>query len=92
MKSRRRTIDTLLVACGGGGLIGGIAGWYQGRVRIIGVEPELCPTLYRALEAGRPVDTESSGIAADSLAPEERGAVDVSGRAEVGGARGARPR
>jgi threonine dehydratase len=68
-------IDTLLVACGGGGLIGGIAGWYQGRVRIVGVEPELCPTLYRALEAGRPVDTESSGIAADSLAPKSVGAL-----------------
>jgi threonine dehydratase len=66
-------LDTLLVACGGGGLIGGIAGWYQGRVRIVGVEPELCPTLHRALEAGRPVDTESSGIAADSLAPKSVG-------------------
>ncbi len=66
-------LDTLLIACGGGGLIGGIAGWYQGRVRIIGVEPELCPTLYRALEAGHPVDTESSGIAADSLAPKSVG-------------------
>jgi len=66
-------LDTMLVACGGGGLIGGIAGWYQGRVRVIGVEPELCPTLFRALEAGRPVDTESSGIAADSLAPKSVG-------------------
>ena len=66
-------IDTLLVACGGGGLIGGIAGWYQGRVRIIGVEPEKAPTLYRALEAGRPVDTEAGGIAADSLAPKRVG-------------------
>jgi threonine dehydratase len=66
-------VDTLLVACGGGGLIGGIAGWYQGRVRIIGVEPEKAPTLYRALEAGRPVDTEAGGIAADSLAPKRVG-------------------
>src|ERR1035437_3885901 len=66
-------IDTLLVACGGGGLIGGIAGWYQGRVRIVGVEPEQAPTLYRALEAGRPVDTEAGGIAADSLAPKRVG-------------------
>jgi threonine dehydratase len=66
-------IDTLLVACGGGGLIGGIAGWYQGRVRIIGVEPEKAPTLYRALEAGRPVDAEAGGIAADSLAPKRVG-------------------
>jgi threonine dehydratase len=66
-------IDTLLVACGGGGLIGGIAGWYQGRIRIIGVEPEKAPTLYRALAAGRPVDTEAGGIAADSLAPKRVG-------------------
>lgn len=66
-------LDTLLVACGGGGLIGGIAGWCQGRVRIIGVEPEKAPTLFRALEAGRPVDAEAGGIAADSLAPKRVG-------------------
>jgi threonine dehydratase len=66
-------LDTLLVACGGGGLIGGIAGWCQGHVRIIGVEPEKAPTLYRALEAGRPVDAEAGGIAADSLAPKRVG-------------------
>jgi threonine dehydratase len=66
-------IDTLLVACGGGGLIGGIAGWYQGRVRLVGVEPELAPTLYRALASGRPVDAEDGGIAADSLAPKRVG-------------------
>jgi threonine dehydratase len=66
-------IDTLLVACGGGGLIGGIAGWYQGRVRIIGVEPEKAPTLACALAAGCPVDSEAGGIAADSLAPKRVG-------------------
>jgi threonine dehydratase len=69
MEEQAPAIDTLLVACGGGGLIGGIAAWYRGRVRVIGVEPELCPTLYRALEAGHPVDAETGGIAADSLAP-----------------------
>jgi threonine dehydratase len=67
--------DTLLVAVGGGGLIGGIAAWFAGRVRIIGVEPELAPTLYRALEAGRPVDAEAGGVAADSLAPRRVGEV-----------------
>ena len=66
-------IDTLLVACGGGGLIGGIAAWYQGRVRLIAVEPAGAPTLYRALEAGRPVDCEAGSIAADSLAPKRVG-------------------
>lgn len=66
-------LDTLLVACGGGGLIGGIAAWYRGRVKIVGVEPEAAPTLARALEAGRPVDAPAGGIAADSLAPKRVG-------------------
>ncbi|HEY7575442.1 MAG TPA: pyridoxal-phosphate dependent enzyme, partial [Thermoanaerobaculia bacterium] len=66
-------IDTLLVAVGGGGLIGGVAAWYGGRVRIVGVEPEAAPTLTRALEAGRPVDAPAGGIAADSLAPRRVG-------------------
>jgi len=66
-------LDTLLVAVGGGGLIGGIAAWYQGRVQIIGVEPEAAPTLTHALAAGRPVDAPAGGIAADSLAPKRVG-------------------
>ena len=66
-------LDTLLVAVGGGGLIGGIAAWYAGKVRIIGVEPVLAPTLTKALEAGRPVDAPAGGIAADSLAPKQVG-------------------
>jgi threonine dehydratase len=66
-------LDTLLVAVGGGGLIGGIAAWYQGKIRIVGVEPEAAPTLTKALEAGRPVDAEAGGIAADSLAPRRVG-------------------
>jgi threonine dehydratase len=66
-------LDTLLVAVGGGGLIGGIAAWYRGDIKVIGVEPEAAPTLYRALEAGRPVDAEAGGIAADSLAPQRIG-------------------
>jgi threonine dehydratase len=66
-------LDTVLVACGGGGLIGGMAAWYTGRVRIIGVEPEEAPTLARAMEAGQPVDSPAGGIAADSLAPRQVG-------------------
>ena len=62
-------IDTLLVSVGGGGLIGGIAAWFSGRVRIIAVEPEQAPTLHAALAAGMPVDAPAGGIAADSLAP-----------------------
>ena len=66
-------LDTLLVGVGGGGLIGGIAAWYAGAVDIVGVEPEAAPTLSRALAAGRPVDAEAGGIAADSLAPRRVG-------------------
>lgn len=66
-------LDTLFVAVGGGGLIGGIAAWYQKRIAVIGVEPQAAPTLARALEAGRPVDAEAGGIAADSLAPKRVG-------------------
>ena len=64
---------TLLVAVGGGGLIGGIAAWYCGRIKIVAVESDGAPTLYRAMQAGRPVDAEAGGIAADSLAPRQVG-------------------
>jgi len=66
-------LDTLLVAVGGGGLIGGIAAWHAGEIRIVGVEPEGAPTLTAALEAGRPVDAPAGSIAADSLAPRRVG-------------------
>lgn len=66
-------LDSLIVAVGGGGLIGGIASWYASRIKIVGVEPEAAPTLTRALEAGHPVDAEAGGIAADSLAPKQVG-------------------
>jgi threonine dehydratase len=73
--SRTGGLDTLLVAVGGGGLIGGVAAWFEGHVRLIAVEPRAAPTLYRALEAGHPVDAEAGGIAADSLAPRQVGSL-----------------
>jgi threonine dehydratase len=66
-------IDTLLVAVGGGGLIGGVAAWCTGRPRVIAVEPEQSPTLHAAFAAGHPVDAPAGGIAADSLAPRQVG-------------------
>src|SRR5579863_6552808 len=66
-------IDTLLVAVGGGGVLGGVTAWYEGRIRIVAVEPESAPTLHAALAAGRPVDAPAGGIAADSLAPRRVG-------------------
>jgi threonine dehydratase len=68
-------LDTLVVAVGGGGLIGGIAAWFEGRIRIVAVEPKAAPTLYRAREAGHPVDAEAGGVAADSLAPQRVGEI-----------------
>src|SRR5262249_50734617 len=68
-------LDRVLVAGGGGGLIAGMAAWFEGRTRLIAVEPRAAPTLYRAFEAGHPVDAEAGGIAADSLAPRQVGAL-----------------
>ena len=66
-------LDTVLVAVGGGGLIAGVAAWYAGRTRVVGVEPEAAPTLTSARGAGGPVDAPAGGIAADSLAPRRVG-------------------
>jgi threonine dehydratase len=73
LESQAPDLDTLLVAVGGGGFIGGVAAWFAGRVRIVGVEPEGAPTLYDAFKAGRPVDAPAGSIAADSLAPRRVG-------------------
>ena len=66
-------LDTVLVAVGGGGLIAGVAAWYAKGLRVVGVEPELAPTLSHALAANGPVDAPADGIAADSLAPRRVG-------------------
>ncbi len=60
-------LDTVLVAVGGGGLIGGMAAWYRGSTKVVAVESEGCATLHRALAAGKPTDGPVSGLAADSL-------------------------
>jgi threonine dehydratase len=73
LESQARDLDTILVAVGGGGLIGGILAWFERRVRIVGVEPFTAPTLTVALKAGRPVDAPVGGIAVDSLAPRRVG-------------------
>ena len=68
-------LDTVLVSVGGGGLIGGMASWYAGSLKVVGVEPALAPTLFEALKAGAPVDAPAGGIAADSLAPRSVGSI-----------------
>ncbi|GGQ16725.1 threonine dehydratase [Actinomadura coerulea] len=78
-------IDTVLLAVGGGGLMAGVAAALEGRARVVGVEPVTIPTLERALHAGRPVDVEVSGVAADSLGATRAGeiAFAVASRAGV---------
>lgn len=64
---------TVIVAVGGGGLIGGISAWFAGARKVVAVEPAEAPTLHAAFAAGRPVDASAGGIAADSLAPRRVG-------------------
>jgi threonine dehydratase len=63
----------VLVATGGGGLIGGIAAWYAGSAAVVSVEPEGCPGLHDALRAGKPVAAPVGGLAADSLGARQVG-------------------
>jgi threonine dehydratase len=67
--------DSVLVSVGGGGLIAGIAAWFEDRARVIALEPELAPTLHKAREAGGPVDVAVSGVAADSLGAKRIGGI-----------------
>ena len=60
-------LDTVLVAVGGGGLIAGMAAWWAGRVKVVGVEPQGSRALHAAFQAGAPVDVEVNSVAADSL-------------------------
>jgi threonine dehydratase len=68
---------SVVVAVGGGGLIAGIAAWYAGDAKVIGVEPDRCPTLSRAIRAGEPVDVEVGGVAADALGAARVGTIGL---------------
>ncbi len=67
-------LDAVLVAVGGGGLVAGVCAWFDSRVQVVAVEPVDAPTLHRAVEAGRPVDVDVGGVAADSLGATRVGA------------------
>jgi threonine dehydratase len=66
-------LDTVLVPVGGGGLIAGIASWFAGAARVVGVEPDGAPTLSYARAEGRPADAPAGSVAADALAPRQVG-------------------
>ena len=73
LEGQEPDLDTVLIAVGGGGLIGGVASWYRGRVKIVGVEPETSCCLHAGLEAGAPVTVKPEGVAADSLGASSAG-------------------
>jgi threonine dehydratase len=75
LEQQQLVLDTVLVAVGGAGLIGGIAAWFANDVKVVGVEPLTCPTLYTALQAGEPVDVEVGGLAADALGARRAGMI-----------------
>ena len=68
-------LDTVLVSVGGGGLIAGISAWYQNRIQVVSIEPEKAPTLHASLSAGKQVEVEVGGIAADALGSRRVGAM-----------------
>lgn len=80
-----REVDTVLVAVGGGGLMAGVATAVAGTARVVGVEPELAPTLHDALAGGGPVDVSVGGVAADSLGARRLGSIawEVARRTDV---------
>lgn len=67
--------DTVLIAVGGGGLIGGALAWWQGRRKVVAVEPETACSLHAAVAAGHPVDVSVSGVAANALGARRQGAI-----------------
>ncbi len=67
--------DSVLVSVGGGGLIGGVAAWFEQRCRVVALESELTPTLFEARKAGAPLDVTVGGIAADSLGAKRIGGI-----------------
>lgn len=68
-------VDTVMVSCGGGGLMAGVAAAVEGSARVVAVEPERAPSLHAALRAGRPVDVPVAGVAADSLGATRAGGI-----------------
>ncbi|MEW9527820.1 threonine/serine dehydratase [Microbispora sp. NPDC049125] len=70
-------VDTVLVAVGGGGLVAGIVAGLDGRASVVAVEPELIPTLHRALDAGEPVHVEVTGVGADALGASRIGRIGL---------------
>jgi threonine dehydratase len=65
-------VDCVLIAIGGGGLIGGMSAaikQMRPNVKIIGVEPTGAPSMHAAIRAGHVVQLAQTTTIADTLAP-----------------------
>jgi threonine dehydratase len=60
-------IDTVMIAVGGGGLIGGVAAWFGDRVNVVSVETEGTNTLALSMAQGPDIEVAATGISAGSL-------------------------
>jgi len=77
-------LDTIIVACGGGGLSGGLSSWFGDGRRIVVVETHETPTYASAVRAGQPVDVAVSGVGADALGARRLGDVGWNALRAVG--------
>lgn len=76
LRQHSESIHAIFVAIGGGGLIAGVSAYVKSlwpEIKVIGVEPEEAPTMYRALEAGERVILDQVGIFADGVAVKQVG-------------------
>ena len=67
LEAQMGDVDTVVIATGGGGLIGGISAWFRDRVKVVSVETEGTNTLEKSLREGPDIDVLASGVAAGSL-------------------------
>lgn len=66
-----REVDYVFVACGGGGLLAGVAGFLGAvapHIKVIAVEPEGAACLKAAFEVGKPVKLPQVSLFADGVA------------------------
>src|SRR3569832_31258 len=76
LRQHEAPLHAIFVPVGGGGLIAGVSSYVKAlypEVKVIGVEPEDAPTLYRALQRKKRVVLDQVGIFADGVAVRQIG-------------------
>ncbi len=78
-------LDTVLVACGGGGLLAGALAAAGPDVRVVAVETTGTAALHAALTAGERVEVQVGGVAASALGAPRLGALAWAARERLAG-------